>query len=224
MKKTSKHTHSDLNAIAVKWLRRPNNYKNRDRSGASCICAFSEVISSSHSGEVADAIGFKTADGTETFLCEIKVSMSDFKKDKLKPHRQNPSQGMGNYRYYVVPELLGVTVDDLPDKWGLITVSERGVCSVKHGLGITGRKEDFYFESNRDAEVALLTLLMKKIADPTKLVNDRKEIVRKMNNENRRANSIKASLDASEKRTARLYNALSKYISDEELVSIYMEE
>lgn len=54
-----------------------------------------------------------------SYLIETKVSRSDFLADAKKPFRKDPSQGIGDYRYYACPEGL-IKPDELPEKWGLI--------------------------------------------------------------------------------------------------------
>lgn len=151
-------THAELCKKAVSWLKRGHS-----AGGAGCPNAYSEVCSGSNGGEIVDAIGIKTAEGTETVVIEVKVSRSDFLADKNKPFRKDPSAGMGNYRYYMAPEGL-IRPSDLPPKWGLLEVAGRGVinivCGHKRGL-----KKDWRFDSNRDAELGMASILLSKAGD-----------------------------------------------------------
>lgn len=70
--------------------------------------------------ERVDALLFKTG---ISFLIETKISRSDFLADAKKDFRINPENGVGMYRYYACPEGL-ISVEELPDKWGLIYVPE----------------------------------------------------------------------------------------------------
>lgn len=151
-------THAELCKKAVGWLRRSHS-----AGGCGCPNAYSEVQSGSNGGEIVDAIGVKTAEGTETIVVEVKVSRSDFLADRRKPFRIDPSSGMGNYRYYLCPEGL-ITEDDLPPKWGLIHIGDRGKATVVCGHK-NGKKRDWYFESNRDSELGMASLLLAKAGD-----------------------------------------------------------
>ena len=51
-----------------------------------------------------------------------------FLADRSKPHRLNPEMGMGKYRYYICPTGL-IKPEELPEKWGLIYVSEKDMQS-----------------------------------------------------------------------------------------------
>lgn len=58
-------------------------------------------------------------------LIEVKVSRSDFLADKKKWFRQNPKQGLGDYRSYLCPEGV-IKKYDLPEKWGLLWINDKG--------------------------------------------------------------------------------------------------
>ena len=94
-------THSELVKYAAKWL------KSR------CSIIITEMVTY---GEEADAIGFGT---NSSMLIECKVSISDFFSDKKKPFRQNPSLGIGTYRYYLCPNRL-IEPCQIPNNWGLL--------------------------------------------------------------------------------------------------------
>lgn len=148
-------THAELCKKAVSWLKRPYS-----AGGTGCPNAFSEVNSGSNGGEIVDAIGLKTAEGTETITIEVKVSRADFLADKKKPFRVYPECGMGNFRYYLCPEGL-VNEGELPERWGLLEVGQRGKVSVVCGH-VNGNKQDWYFTANRDAELGMSSLLLAK--------------------------------------------------------------
>ncbi len=151
-------THADLCKKAVSWLKRSHS-----AGGCGCPNAYSEVQSGSNGGEIVDAIGIKTAEGTETIVVEVKVSRADFLADRKKPFRAEPESGMGNYRYYMCPEGL-IELADLPPKWGLLHVGAKGKISVICGHK-NGGKRDWYFESNRDSELGMASLLLAKSGD-----------------------------------------------------------
>jgi hypothetical protein len=110
-------THNELVKIARRWLR------NTEK----CSVVVSEI--SSAAGEEPDAIGWKSGFST---LVECKATLDDFHKDKRKIVRRvaDPTInfGMGQYRYYMVPEgLLGEDPQKrLPRSWGLLEVTVSG--------------------------------------------------------------------------------------------------
>tara|TARA_Y100001001_G_C7960137_1_gene292214 strand:+ start:523 stop:1185 length:663 start_codon:yes stop_codon:yes gene_type:complete len=205
-------SHHDLCKKASAWLKR-----SYSQSGPGCNLAFSEVISSSNGGEIPDAIGFRTAYGNESFLVEVKVSENDFFADRKKPHRTIPSQGMGNYRYYLAPEGM-IKVTQLPEKWGLIEVGARSKLKLVHGYGHENwKKEPWYMDSNRDAEIGLLTLLMKKVSSPEKTIEAMKSLrvenqrLKDQAREDREASHFVASENFA------LRNALRKHMSETDI-------
>jgi hypothetical protein len=120
-------THQELCSLAVNWLQRAPG-----RSGPACQVAFSEA-KGGWNGEIPDAIGFRTAAGDEgSVVVEVKVSRSDYLADRLKAHRQDGSMGMGLYRYFMAPEGI-IDVQELPQRWGLVEVSPKGVLRVRSG-------------------------------------------------------------------------------------------
>lgn len=74
---------------------------------------------------------------------------------------------MGNYRYYICPENL-IQKADLPPKWGLIYVGQRGKVTVICGH-LKGSKQEWFFDCNRDAELGMASLLLAKAGDFEKL-------------------------------------------------------
>lgn len=72
------------------------------------------------SKERVDAILFNSM---HSFVIEAKVSRSDFLSDAKKPFRQDPSTGLGKFRYYACPNGL-IKQDEVPEKWGLIYINE----------------------------------------------------------------------------------------------------
>ncbi len=89
-----------------------------------CVAVMTE-IEIAYCG-IADAIGFGITQGKQRgVLIEAKVSRSDFKADLRKRHRDPRWYGDGKYgisdRYYIAPDGL-LTVDEIPDPWGLLVV------------------------------------------------------------------------------------------------------
>ncbi len=96
-------THDELVRRAERWM---TNYL---RCGV--------VLTESHAfGEVPDAIGWKNR---SSFLIECKVTRGDFISDAKKAWRKQPSSGMGDFRYFLVPDQL-IELEELPARWGLL--------------------------------------------------------------------------------------------------------
>ncbi|QMW05363.1 hypothetical protein [Spirosoma foliorum] len=105
-------THKELVKAAYRWV----------LGSTSCGMAIRELASGARNGEYPDVIGFGAG---MSVLVECKASRSDFFADRKKLFRQYPEMGMGTYRFYCCPTGL-LTVEDLPEKWGLIYVNEKG--------------------------------------------------------------------------------------------------
>lgn len=136
-------THKELCEIGSKFLKRPES-----ANGHGCHFA---LIEPSCYGENPDVIGFRHGvTGVKEYqidnvvktyeygwdvgsvVLEAKTSRSDFLADRKKPHRINPETGMGKWRYYICPNNL-IKIEELPDKWGLIYVSDSGRCKIMAG-------------------------------------------------------------------------------------------
>ena len=137
----SKLTHNFLVKRAIKWL-----------YSYGCGFAVGEVRSLTVSGEIPDAIGFKS---NQSILVECKVSRADFLKDKNKYFRQNSKTGMGNLRIYLCPKDV-IKIEDLPKKWGLMYCDEKGkITKVKMPIGNVDFQE-FWQEKNCYDEAILM--------------------------------------------------------------------
>lgn len=100
--------------MGAKWCK-----KTASQHGHGCNIA---IIEGCADRENADVIGFRHSSPAKgSVLIEVKVSRADFLADKKKPHRINPEQGMGKWRYFLCPENL-ITPKDLErhPKWGLL--------------------------------------------------------------------------------------------------------
>ncbi|WP_052465123.1 hypothetical protein [Geoalkalibacter subterraneus] len=105
-------THAELIQIAERWL----------LGSKGCSFAFTELKAITHSGEIPDAIGWKS---DYTILVECKATRADFLSDKNKKFRKNPHLGMGTFRFYLCPQGV-IEPQDLPEKWGLVIVGKKG--------------------------------------------------------------------------------------------------
>jgi hypothetical protein len=92
----------------------------------------------SWSGEIPDAIGFKS---NCSIVVECKTSRSDFLADREKPFRLDPSEGLGDHRYFLCPEGVITPKDDLKG-WGLLYLKNGKIRRVV--CPITKRIEDYY--------------------------------------------------------------------------------
>ncbi|CAI1610744.1 adenylosuccinate synthase [Serratia liquefaciens] len=195
-------THNDLNAIAAKWLKRPES-----GNGPGCQVAMTEV-GGLYGGERADAFGYRWGWGGGSVVVESKVSRSDFLADRAKPHRNGTTQGMGTYRYYICPEGL-IDIHDLPNGWGLLWVNKRGHVKLKAGhvccyraLGYRGRELSLFWQHPADLrfELDMLAHALVRFGDPeetktlvreahrvqnrlTKQVNDQREELKRHNHD-----------------------------------------
>lgn len=94
----------ELGARFIQYQRYPSNYPWRI------------LIETGYRKENPDVFAFTKY---YSVLIECKASRSDFLADKKKPFRQDPLQGVGKRRYYLVNE--GVcTQDEMPDGWQLL--------------------------------------------------------------------------------------------------------
>lgn len=143
-------THNNLVKIAEKWL----------ISSRKCGAVLTELVTLGM--ETPDAIGFR--DGTST-LIECKTNRSDFLADAKKLFRRNPWMGMGIFRFYLCPAGV-ITAQDLPEKWGLIWVTESG--KPRQQIGPKGnvwssQQEFYHAEKNIQAEQAILVSALRRL-------------------------------------------------------------
>lgn len=143
-------THKQLCEIARMWLKRSLN-----ANAPACDIVFVET-KNNVSGEIVDAIGFKvTGIAKGSTIVEVKTSREDFFKDQHKPHRRNPELGLGLYRYFMVPKGL-ISIDELPEKWGLIEVSNKCMIKVVKGHVLDKNIQNWQFNRYIEAENSLL--------------------------------------------------------------------
>lgn len=145
-------THGELCVIAEKWLK-----------AQGCPIVAKEIVCCSASGEIPDAIGFKSH---LSILIECKTSRSDFFADRKKYFRfEKPEEGMGNYRFYMCKEGI-IHLEDLPEKWGLLWVNDNG--KVKKLLAPRGNiwgsmnYEHMWHEKSYRNEYSLMYSLLRR--------------------------------------------------------------
>lgn len=174
-------THKSLTEIALKWLKRPAS-----AGGHGCQFAMSEVVSG-WSGEIPDAIGFRTDHlGCSSVVVEVKVGRADFLRDKKKRHRQEDADALGHYRYYLCPEGL-INLGDIPHKWGLLWVNKRGHIKAIRSPFISESYLEHQqylhamrFEPDRAREAFLMARLLTRLGDPEALNQQHKAIKREV--------------------------------------------
>lgn len=96
------------------------------RGGTRWKCGVTFAELSTANAEIPDVLGFQSGGSA---LIEAKASRGDFLGDKKKHFRKYADYGMGNYRFYACPKGI-IKENELPDKWGLIYVSEKGRCTL----------------------------------------------------------------------------------------------
>jgi hypothetical protein len=129
--------HNDLCLRAVKYL----------KSNGFGVCFDDRFQAATTNGEIPDAMGFRN--GTSC-LIEVKVSRSDFLSDKNKRFRKEPSDGMGDWRFYLCPPNM-IKPDDLPEGWGLLYAMPKQIKKV-HGWPANTQWVNKPFKSNSQAE------------------------------------------------------------------------
>lgn len=148
--------HAELVRIAERWLLRTRR------------CSFVlRELRSSH-GEIPDCIGFKIyAPSNEgSVVVECKATKTDFLSDAKKSFRKNPEHGVGAYRFYLAPEGV-ITPEELPAKWGLVTVGKSGKPILRvgpRGDSWHENRNDFRFDDrNLQGEWSLMASAMRRV-------------------------------------------------------------
>lgn len=194
-------THQELCSLAVNWLQRAPG-----RSGPACQVAFSEA-KCGWNGEIPDAIGFRTVTEDEgSVVVEVKVSRADYLADRAKAHRQDSALGMGLYRYFMTPEAI-ISPHELPQGWGLIEVSPKGVLRVLAGHVLCKRAEQAIWRHERalHREWLLLAAMLSRVGNVEALHTE----LKKANNERSR---LARELDAL--RARERSNMLERAVAD----------
>ncbi len=131
--KSKPFTHNELVKKAVYWLGHAKQ----------CNPVFGERGSRQLS-EMPDAIGFTAH---ESIVVEVKVSKSDLRVDKKKPHRTN-GEGMGNKRFHLMPQELYEQCENHDwNGWGVITCNSYGTKQVR---GMSSDEFESNIKSERD--------------------------------------------------------------------------
>jgi len=143
----SKLKHNELVKRAVKWL-----------YSQGCGYAVGERVAVTSTGEIPDAIGFRS---NCSILIECKTSKSDFKADRKKDFRfDNPHLGMGNFRFYLCEKDV-ISPLEVPNGWGLLYTKGEKIIKVIAPAGNAWGKHSkthkmFWQESNTEAEKRIM--------------------------------------------------------------------
>lgn len=140
---TDKNSHKSLCYLGAHWLVRHHK------------CRVVLVERGGGHSEMPDVIGWI---GPYSYLLEAKTSRTDFLKDCEKSFRENPEEGVGQYRYYIYPKGL-IEPGELPKGWGGLYVTPKGI--IKKAKECTVFKE-----YNKDAEFMMMS---SALASPWKL-------------------------------------------------------
>lgn len=105
--------------------------------------------------------------GYQTTMVEVKTSHADFLADKKKWVRSEAAEiaekCLGNFRYYLCPTGV-IAINELPDKWGLLEFD---------GKNIIKKKSATYQKSSTDAELLVLTSIMRRCGIKQQIFNFR---------------------------------------------------
>lgn len=204
-------THDQLNDIAKRWLLRPESGK-----GPGCKVAFVEVGAVGDT-ERADAWGYRWGLDACSVLVESKVSRSDFLRDRHKPHRQ--AGGMGDYRYFICPEGI-ITINDLPDRWGLLWVNKRGHVKLMAGhicclvgnswAGNRPLANLWRHDADIDVERGLLAYMVSRVGDPDALLQEQRGYLRLNGQLTDRVNEYQKQQRADHREISRLLGHLER--------------
>lgn len=111
-------THDQLVQRARRWL--------ENAHGGKFACGVVMAEFTCTLPEIPDIIGFNRS---RSILIECKISRTDFKADKYKPHRHY-IRGIGNYRYFLtLPHV--ACAEDVDNGWGLLYATDKKIIEVK---------------------------------------------------------------------------------------------
>ena len=123
-------THNDLIDIGRKWLLKSYCNGSKEYGHSPCSIILNELNANTRFGEQPDILGFNSNCRSRSILIECKISKSDFYADQKKPFRHPAlNEGIGSQRWYLAPEGI-IPIEKLPEKWGLLEVSNIGKVKV----------------------------------------------------------------------------------------------
>ena len=154
MSTNEKLSHNELVERAVKWL-----------YSQGCGFAVGERVCTVSTGEIPDAIGFRS---NCSILVECKTSRADFKADRKKKFRfDEPKLGMGNFRFYLCEKDV-ISPLEIPSGWGLLYIQGKQIIKVISPQGNAWGKHSkthkiFWQEKNVEAENSLLYSCLRRM-------------------------------------------------------------
>ncbi|MCK5612117.1 hypothetical protein KAR91_60155 [Candidatus Pacearchaeota archaeon] len=101
-----------------------------------------------------------------SILVEAKTSRADFHADKKKIFRRNPSLGVGAFRFFLCPAGI-IKPEDLPEKWGLLWVNEKG--NIRQKIGPKGNiwnangQKFFFSDRNIKGEWSMMVSALRRV-------------------------------------------------------------
>jgi len=128
---TGSFSHNELIDIGRKWLLKSYCSGSKEYGHSQCSIVLTELNANTRYGEQPDILGFNSNCRSRSILIECKVSRADFYADQKKPFRHNALNGfgIGSQRWYLAPEGI-IPKDKVPEKWGLLEVSNSGKVKV----------------------------------------------------------------------------------------------
>ncbi len=150
--------HYKLCLEGAKWLHKDIK---KDRNGK--WINYDKIVAvelESYGADHADVWG---TSGCDTSIIEVKVSRSDFLRDKNKICRKKKEYACGNYRYYLTPKGL-IKPEDLPENWGLLEYNEGKIVEIVHPLPIL---------TYNYSDLCMLTSIMRREGIKNKIYNYR---------------------------------------------------
>lgn len=162
--------------------------------------------------ENPDAIGWRYGWGMceyeGSILLEAKTSRADFKKDFKKAFRITPTDGIGNWRFYLCPTGI-IKPEELPDKWGLIYVDDKRKTKIivnPYETRATRRLNKFN-DFNVENERFLLTRWLSKTENPEKI----SLLIREINTKNNRLHNVVDDLQKQNSQLNKYKRMFTKY-------------
>ena len=110
-------THKELTEKAAKWLKK----HTQNIRVANCPLVVTDFVAMNGTGETPDVLGWNYC---YSVLIEVKMSRSDFHRDKRKRFKKEVDMGMGQFRYYCCPTGL-LKPEEMPDGWGLLYAHQK---------------------------------------------------------------------------------------------------
>ena len=106
--------------------------------------------------------------GWASTIIEGKTARSDFLADKKKPWRQSIKDGIGSFRWYLVPENT-VKPEEVPDYWGIIEHDGSKIVRIV-------REAKIVYGTDNCGDLAILCSILRREKFKNGIYNYRKQI------------------------------------------------